>query len=383
MNTNPYSSFANLTPGRSQPETNSLNALLEEEPGARRKGKTPLDWWYHMTAPADVPETAPLAKRESVRRGRLISAVMFFAAIMFTLGFLIGLFGPNHFIAVAVLFPSLMIVIAALFNRCGKTGVAGIILPIGLNLTLIAVILSTPLTPSSIQIYDLLVFVEIFAISLLPPNGWILTAFVVFNLVFIQVDISLQRHTQEFVIMMLKDNVTVRARPIVIHVTLACILWLWVKSAHNAIARADRAEVIARLEHVVAEQEHVVALQKKLLEQGIQDIVETHMRVANGNLGSRVPLSSGSVLWPVAGPLNNLLARFQRINQEIAEAQRIMYEFQRVKNALAQGLYRIKMARSGCYPGPLVHTHTIVDPLLESMEPFLQAQNAAEGHRES
>ncbi len=372
------SAFTDSVPAPpSEMDENRPTLLIQQNPMARNK-KAGLGWWYYLTAPKEAADTASLAERERSRRGRLISAVMFFALIMFMLGFLIGVFGPNHFIAFAVLFPIFMIFIASLFNRSGRTGIAGFIIPLGLNLALIAVTLSSPLTPSSIQLYDLLVFVEVFAVSLLPPNGWVLSGFVLFNLIFIQADITLQPHTALFAAMIATDNVTVRMRPVVIHVVLASVMWLWVRSANNAILRADRAEVIANLEHVVAEQERAVAQQKVLLDQGIQDIVDTHMRVANGDLSSRVPLSSGSVLWPVAGPLNNLLARFQRMNQEVAEAHQAMYEFQRVREALAQVLYRVRMARIGRRPGPFTRTGTMVDPLIENLDPLLQVHNSSE-----
>lgn len=373
MNTDSRTAFTNtVTAIRNEREDNRPTLLIQQNPVAQNK-RTGLGWWYRLTAPKEVPDTASLAEREHSRRGRLISAVMFFALIMFILGFLIGIFGPNHFIALAVLFPIFMILIASVFNRNGKTSIAGFIIPLGLNLTLIAVTLSSPLTPSSIQLYDLLVFVEVFAVSLLPPNGWILLGFVLFNLIFIQADITLQPHTTLFATMITTDNVTVRLRPIVIHVVLTSVIWLWVRSANNALLRADRAEVIANLEHVVAEQERAVAQQKVQLDRGIQDIVDTHMRVANGDLSSRVPLSSGSVLWAVAGPLNNLLARFQRMNQEAAEARQVMQEFQRVRDALAQAIYRIKMARIGRQFEPFTRTGTIVDPLLENLDPLLQS----------
>ena len=325
---NGRSTFTNSIPDpMNEIEDNKPTLLIQQDPTIRNNRQV-LGWWYRLTAPKEASELASLTERERSRRGHLISSVIFAALIMCILGLLVGTFGPNHFIAIVVgcfLIP--IILIASLFNRSGRTSVAGFIIPLALDLTLIAVTLSSRLAPSSIQLYDLLVLVEVFAVSLLPPNGWVLSGFVLFNLIFIQADVTLQPHTALFATMIATDNVSVRLRPIVVHVIIAGIMWLWVRSANSAILRADRAEVIANLEHVVAEQERVVAQQKVLLDQGIQDIVDTHMRVANGDLSSRVPLSSGSVLWPVAGPLNNLLARFQRMNQEVAEAHRTMQEF--------------------------------------------------------
>jgi len=52
----------------------------------------------------------------------------------------------------------------------------------------------------------------------------------------------------------------------------------------EALVRADRAETVAALEHALLEQ-------KRDLELGIQQILQTHVTIANGNLDARAPLS--------------------------------------------------------------------------------------------
>jgi len=79
-------------------------------------------------------------------------------------------------------------------------------------------------------------------------------------------------------------------------------------SVERAIRRAERAEEIAALEHTMAEQ-------KRQLEVGIQQILQTHVQVANGDYGARAPLSQDNVLWQIANSLNNLLNRLQRARQ--------------------------------------------------------------------
>jgi hypothetical protein len=79
-------------------------------------------------------------------------------------------------------------------------------------------------------------------------------------------------------------------------------------SVARAIRRAERAEEIAALEHTMAEQ-------KRQLDLGIQQILQTHVRVANGDYGARAPLSQDNVLWQIAHSLNNLLNRLQRAVQ--------------------------------------------------------------------
>jgi len=99
------------------------------------------------------------------------------------------------------------------------------------------------------------------------------------------------------------------------------ITYLWVTSATQAIARADRATEIASLERIMAEQAQMEAEQKRELEKSIQQIVQTHSQVANGDFAARVPLNRGAVLWEVAGSLNNLLSRLQRWRQDSLKLQ--------------------------------------------------------------
>lgn len=370
MNMQTRPPFAENYPYAEQ-ESRAPSVLIEQDPTSRKQ-KSPIEWWYRLTAPQEPPETAPLAQRERARRGRLTSTVLFFAAIVLSLAIPIGIFGPNHFIALAAGAIVLLVILSSQFNRRGYTNVAGFIIPVGFNLAIISVILSTPLSPSTIQLYDILVFVEIFAASLLPPNGWVLAAFALANLIFIEADITWQHHNTIFAAMLLTDTVAIRIRPIIVHAVITGVIWLWVRSANLAIARADRAEVIANLEHMVAEQERAVAQQKWQLEHSIQIIVDTHIRVANGDLNSRVPLSSGNVLWQVAVPLNNLLARFQRMQQEVKSGQQAEYEFRRLREALMQALYAVKSSKAGRIPQALPRTSTMVDPLLQEIEPYLK-----------
>lgn len=126
-------------------------------------------------------------------------------------------------------------------------------------------------------------------------------------------DLSTQHRTASFAAITATDAYPIMVRPIAIHIVVTVVLWLWVRSATQVIARADRAEVIATLEHAIAQQEHADAQLKRQLEMSIQQIVETRQRLANGDFNARAPLNNGNVLWQIAGSLNNLLSRFQRL----------------------------------------------------------------------
>jgi hypothetical protein len=94
------------------------------------------------------------------------------------------------------------------------------------------------------------------------------------------------------------------------------VLYLWARSTENAIMRADRAEEIATFERHEKEQREKELEQKRRLDAGIQQILQTHVAVANGDFTARAPLSQDHVLWQVAKALNNLIAHIQRLSYD-------------------------------------------------------------------
>src|SRR5262249_7466284 len=98
-------------------------------------------------------------------------------------------------------------------------------------------------------------------------------------------------------------------------------------SVERAILRADRAEAFALLEHQIADQ-------KRQLDVGIQQILQTHVRAANGDFQARAPQMPGSVLWQISASLNNLLGRLQRAGTAEFRLQRTEEELARLAAAL-------------------------------------------------
>jgi len=340
--------------------------LIEQDPNRKQGGHGPLEWWYKLTAPQEAQLSDSFEKRELVRRGRLASTILFFFGIILLLVLSIGVIG-NHTIAIAAIILLLVVAIAAAVNRQGLSNIAGLMISFALNLALIIVIVTSPggLSASSLGLFDLLVFVELFVASLLPVN-WVFVAAAI-NIAFIVIDLLTQHRTPNFSVVMATDSYPILLRPIMLHIIVTVVLWLWVRSATQAIARADRAEVIASLEHAVAEQERAVAQQKRMLDISIQQIVETHTRVANGDFSARVPLTQENILWQIAGSLNNLLTRLQRLQREVQEQQGIKQEHQRLREVIAYVLDAVRSARTGQQPMHLTQTHTLLDPLLREM----------------
>ncbi len=353
----------------------STRHILGDDAQTKKTG--PLEWWYRLTAPPSPSPTASLAERELARRGRLTSLVLLGGIIIGTFVALPVVALQNPQLAPAIATLDVFFLVALWFNRKGRIYIAGVLVLLNISIGIPASIITTPggLSTNSVPLYDLMVQAELFAISLLP--AWTVFLVAGLNTTFIVLDFDFQHHTPDLNALVAKAGPEVLARPILLHFIVAIVIYLWVRSAMQAIARADRAEVIAILEHDIAEQEHEIAQQKRLLDTSIQQIVETHTRVANGDIAARVPLTKDNVLWEIAGSLNNLLSRFQRtlqneqkmqnLEKQLEWSKKVEYEGIRTKREIEKQVDLVRQARRYHRPVRFVPTRTIIDPLLAEM----------------
>jgi hypothetical protein len=106
----------------------------------------------------------------------------------------------------------------------------------------------------------------------------------IYNIGIISLSLFFQPHTAMLTQDLQAQLIPLLVRPVGVQILVAFVTWLWVKSATNAIVRADRAEMIANLEHQIGSE-------RRSLEQGIKQILDTHVAVANGKLETRAPLN--------------------------------------------------------------------------------------------
>jgi hypothetical protein len=146
----------------------------------------------------------------------------------------------------------------------------------------------------------------------------------------------------------------IAARPIGTLFLVAGVAFILAQHLTTAIRRAGRAEAIAKLEHEMVEQ-------STALQQGIQQILETHVAVAKGNLQARAPLAEDNVLWQIARALNTLLVRYQRA----AHAEQ---RLSRIDQVVAQYVAIIQEARQNNQRPLLPFEKTNLDPLIAEMQ---------------
>jgi hypothetical protein len=343
------------------------NRLIEEV--IEQESKKPsgfFEWWFKWTTVPEPPASASFVKRELARKGRLLSTIL-----LFFLSILILALPTCFFIPIlAVRYIDLALIGAAtislLLNRAGKVVIAAIVLVVGFEVALTAVVLVTnPLDETVLQIYDLYTMVELFVVSLLPIRSVFLVAGC--NSVFFWFDLAYQKHVAFLGPDLTTQFIPIVSRPIFLQMIVAAVSFLWVSSATKAIMRADRAEMVVQLEHALVDQ-------KRELEEGIAQILHTHVEVANGNLNARAPLNQDNMLWQIARALNTLLVRLQRASMSEKDLHR-------TEQAVTQCVTIIQRAEKQEQLPQLPFTHTAVDPLIAALQgktlaltrpPFLQ-----------
>ena len=302
----------------------------------RRHG--PMAWWLDLTAPPVPNRALPIAERERLRKAELTSY-----SILAIFCFLIALVSnslasPSTGEAVGMM--ALGLLIAGILNRLGRTRTAAYLIPSLMMLVIALAILGNRagLDLILIRAYDLFVL-PIFLTSLIGDRKapWI---FALIAIAFITGDFAVQHHaltpvtgqgTISFDTIQYEIGVVgwwgAINRSVALAIFAAFFGWLGARSVDNAIARADTAEEVAALEHTVADQ-------RRQLEVGVQQILETHVRIANGDFGARAPMNQDNLLWQIAASLNNLLARLQKSGQAEHQYRRTEEEMRRLAAAI-------------------------------------------------
>lgn len=316
-----------------------------------------IDWWYHLTSPAEPSPDAPLRVREVFRHGRLASTIVFFVVVIELAVIPISIIAASPALLLNVVESLITTAVALWFNRKGNVVPAGLLIIIGNSLGVFTIPFRTSvgMGVQDLPIISILALSELVTVSLFPPK----TVFLSFllNCVLIWAMLTLAPHSAALTQLLVVSKYDVMMQLVVLQFIVAGVVYLWVHSATKAIARADHAEVIAALQRDVARQNHVIIEQKHQLDKAIQQIVRTHMEVANGNFNARVSRTSDNVLWPIAGALNNLLSRVQHWRHETDE-------FQRTQQAILWLTQSMAHAQQYDHFSRLERTGTILDPLI-------------------
>ena len=320
-----------------------------------------LGWWYRIAAPPEVAADAPIPEREAVRIGKLTSAILLFELIYITI--VIGVaFTSNPSLLPVLVANYLMILLGVICNRSRRTWLAAIVsfstLEIGMLFNIVNLAMAGHFDSSNLSLFDALVQPELIAVSLFP--AWVVLPVAAFNCLSIIVFLTFLPKTPDLVHVLAKASYTIYQRPIAIQIITALVTYLWVSSAINSMRRADNAEEINRLTQELMDHQRSKIQERQMIERSIDQIVEVHRQVANGNFGARVPLNDTNMFWPLAGWLNNLLARVQHWRQDSVHLKHIQGTTQKM-------VQEMQIARQQGKPFRIYKTGTELDLLLREL----------------
>lgn len=315
--------------------------------------------WYALTTPP-VKGAGSFVQREAARKARSLSSVAaFFLSVL--LLFLPACFFMGTAIIIADTLAMLGTLIGLVVNRVGNTRAAGITIVLGAEVALgIAILLRGPFQPADIQLYDLYALIILLVASLFPPRALFL--FAAAHSAFIIVELYIHPDTPA-----LAQNLQPQAqlfpaivRSVGLQLLGSTVAYIWVRSAALAIERANRAEMVATLEHTIAQERASSQREKQELEESIQQLIQAQMAATGGQVIHQLPYPPAKILWPLVGAMNLLWTRLQR-------SQQIEYEYERLQQMIFS--YIRVVQRDGHASLPLVQTGTVLDQLILAAQP--------------
>ena len=333
------------------PPPSSPAQVLEVE--ETKKDRSLIQRWHALTALPEAPRGASFEMRDAVRKSRLTSSVLFFFTVM-VIGLLPACYispYPSYFWLTLGL--AVACIIGLILNRQGLTKTAGSFVTLAAFTALTAALFSTvPFDETTLQGYDMYIIVELLAVSLLPARNVFI--FLALSIAAILVTLFTMQHSHTLDTDLQTRIVIILARPIGTLFLGSGVAFILASHLTRAIKRVEQAEEIARLEHELVKRSDA-------LQQDIQQILATHVAVANGDYNARAPLSQDNVLWQIARSLNTLLVRHQRAVQ--AE-----YQLREINQATADYIATIQRAKRQQKLPLLPLRKTQIDPLVVELQ---------------
>jgi hypothetical protein len=265
-----------------------------------------------------------IALREQARRKQIVSAVLL-VIVIFQFAELPGALIMHTAMDIGTVVLGLALcAVAALFNQFGKLTIVTVLLIAVIDLGCGLMLLTSPmgLDVSSLPVFDVLLVSELIAVSLLPAISVFPVA--LSNMLFTIVVLIFAPRTMELN-MVLTSNMAYDTilQPLGLQIIVAVVSYIWVRSALRALARADRAEEISRLQRREAELLMREAEFNHAFTQGSEHLLQVLVRAANGDPSMRSTLNQDHPLWRIGNALNVLLTRVGRMANAEQEIQRL------------------------------------------------------------
>lgn len=339
----------------------SLAGMITMEPDSSSRY---LGWWHRLLAVPNPPPESAFVLREEAARAKLFSTILFYFFMAPALALIPCFFLPSKLFLITALLAILACVIGGVLGRFQRWQLAALFVIFGFNFVVMFVVINTqPRDASSIQHYDVFVFAEVVAVSLVKMR-WVIVLLLI-NLLFLSLDMAFSPYTADLAPMMTGFYLgTMIIRPVAVQVVAVTAVSLWMSQAKKATKRADRAEMVATLEHRIAQQQIQAEQEKQELEENIHRIVQDHVDAANNQVFSRIPYPDLKILWPLIGVINSLRTR-------LLHEQEVEKKYQELNSAV-ENLDAILRDASEApeKPLPRIATKTSVDLLFPSLHKF-------------
>jgi hypothetical protein len=330
------------------------------------------NWWIRTTTWGWDQPRVTVEARERARRSQLTSLIIVTLLLVAIVLLPLGINDPSSLASVLVFIVGLLIALG--LNRAGWVTAAGWLLVALVCGAVVGALVTQQggLTVDALLGFDLLLIALVVAAFVLPRSAVLWVGAI--NVALIAAVYALSpRATDLAALIQFYDGevggaLAVLSRPLALEILIGVVAYLARRGIDAEIRRADRAEEIAALEHTLADQ-------KRQLDIGIQQILQTHVRAANGDYSARAPLGQDNLLWQIASSLNNLLSRLQRTGQAEYQLRRTDEELRR----LAAAIDDAQAGRKPVWPAP---TGTSADFIIERItRTGRRAQPIVQEHR--
>jgi hypothetical protein len=309
-----------------------------------RKDPWWLAWWYRLTTPPLLAPRATFQERDIERRARIASALSLYYAATLALASLVATFGPNKQIFNIILPSLIFIAISLVFNRFGKVNWAGCLLVVGIAGSMDWSLWTAPggLSPTDTQILFLLMFSDMFFVSILPLKfGWFPA---VVNIVYSFIVLRFAHHSSALAAALPLSFFPTIFRLCMIHLVASGVPWILVAIMRRLIEQSHNAQEIIKLQRSMQQQANRQLQEKEELEKSIQQIMMVLLRISNGDLTARIRPEEAPHLASIVGLLNNLLGRYEHAKNEGKEWETQHLQFYRQGKEALQTVQRLQTA---------------------------------------
>lgn len=271
-----------------------------------------------------VSLTSPAVSRQPQWREEIASLIYPIIFLMATLALPVAVTSNNTPQTIILSFVTLVLLVALVLKKRGYFLLAGVLIAGSIECGLASALFTVAggIDISQLPLYALLIQTGFVIIAFFSP-AWIWIAFFGNSILTVCTLTSLHRPGTELAVQLAKDPASIIFPMILLHFFVAFVCWMIMSALIRAIARADNAEDIARLEEERNKQQEEQLKVSRQVEDGIEKILAVlNTATTNADFSARVPLSQENILWRIGRALNNLLARLQGLRNTHQELEK-------------------------------------------------------------